>query len=240
MKKVVPLASFMGQTPTLHLLYSCPFCWKVRGLLEHLEVDTKFVPVNGMRIKKDVAFTGDWGKVPVFTDEDGNHHVDSTPILRFIDERYNNGKMASQGDVERQSTWMEWVDTHMSKATVPILYGTLGSALKTTTRISKIENFGFVSKRLYAWAGFPIMWGIIAKKRVKKDGRKPKQLWHDLLTEFTDAHDGQPFFGGKTPDLVDFAAFGYVRSISPYPQFGQLTDHVNGMAWYDRMEATLS
>ena len=50
----------------------------------------------------------------------------------------------------------------------------------------------------------------------------------------------QPFFGGKTPDLVDFAAFGYVRSISPYPQFGQLTDHVNGMAWYDRMEATLS
>lgn len=240
MKKVVPTAVTMGQTPTLHLLYSCPFCWKVRGLLEHLKVDTDYVPVNGMRIKKEVAFTGDWGKVPVFTDEDGQHHVDSTPILRIIDEKYNGGKMAVQGDRDRQDTWMEWVDTHMSKATVPILYGSLGSALKTTTRISKIENFGFISKRLYAWAGFPIMWGIIARKRVKKDGRKPKQLWHDLLTEFTEAHDNQPFFGGDSPDLVDFAAFGYVRSISPYPQFDQLADHVNGMAWYKRMEASLN
>jgi microsomal prostaglandin-E synthase 2 len=230
----------MGQTPTLHLLYSCPFCWKVRGLLEHLKMETEHVPVNGMRIKKEVAFAGDWGKVPVFTDEEGQHHVDSTPILRHIDEKYNGGKMANQGDKARQDTWMEWVDTHMSKATVPILYGSLGSALKTTTRISKIENFGFFSKRLYAWAGFPIMWGIIAKKRVKKDGRKPKQLWHDLLTEFTEAHDQQPFFGGASPDLVDFAAFGYVRSISPYPQFGQLADHANGMAWYKRMEASLN
>jgi glutathione S-transferase len=65
-------------------------------------------------------------------------------------------------------------------------------------------------------------------------------LWHDLLTEFTAAHDAKPFFGGETPDLVDFAAFGYMRSISPYPQFSQLTDHVDGMAWYRRMEATLS
>ena len=91
----------MGQTPTLHLLYSCPFCWKVRGLLEHLNVTTDYVPVNGMRIKKEVAFAGDWGKVPVFTDEEGTHHVDSTPILRYIDEKYNEGKMSVQGDEAR-------------------------------------------------------------------------------------------------------------------------------------------
>jgi len=84
------------------------------------------------------------------------------------------------------------------------------------------------------------MWGIIARKRVKNDGRKPKQLWHDLLTEFTGAHEGQPFFGGDGPDLVDFAAFGYMRSVSPFPQFAQLEDHDAGMAWYRRMEATLA
>ena len=222
------------------MLYTCPFCWKVRGLIEHLDMDVEFVGVNGMKIKKSVAFAGDWGKVPVFTDEQGQHVVNSTPILRHIDTTYNDGKMAAQGDKERQDAWLEWTDAKMSKATVPILYGTLGSALKTTTRISKLETFGFISKRLYAWAGFPIMWGIIAKKRVKKDGRKPKQLWHDLLTEFTTAHDGQPFFGGASPDLVDFSAFGYMRSISPFPQFNLLADHKSGMAWYKRMEATLA
>ena len=229
----------MVQTPTLHILHSCPFCWKVRGMIEHLGLDVEYIPVNGMRIKKDVAFAGDWGKVPVFTDEQGDHFVDSTPVLKHLDATYNGGKMAAMGDKARQDEWLTWVDTHLSKATVPILYGSLGSSLKTTTRISKIEKFGFFSKRLYAWAGFPIMWGIIARKRVKKDGRKPKQLWHDLLTEFTQAHNGEPFFGGGAPDLVDMAAFGYMRSVSPFPQFHQLESHTAGMAWYRRMEATL-
>ena len=156
--------------------------------------------------------------------------------MKFIDENYNAGKLQSSDDDSRMAQWLEWADTKMSKATVPILYGTLGSAFQTTTRISKIEEFGFISKRLYAWAGFPIMWGIIAKKRVKKDGRKPKQLWHDLLTEFTQEHRGEDYFGGSEPNIVDFSVFGYMRSISPFPQFSLLTDHTDAMAWYNRME----
>ena len=229
----------MSQTPTLHILHTCPFCWKVRGLVEHLKLDIDYIGVNGMKIKKEVSFAGDWGKVPVFTDENGGYHVDSTPLLKHIDATYNSGKLAAIGDADRQAEWLEWSDTKMSKATIPILYGSIGSALKTTVRISKIEKFGFFAKRLYAWAGFPIMWGIIARKRVKKDGRKPKQLWHDLLSEFTDAHEGKDFFGGESPDLVDFSVFGYMRSISPFPQFALLQDHEIGMAWYQRMEQTI-
>tara|TARA_B110000967_G_scaffold205775_1_gene251040 strand:+ start:4933 stop:5601 length:669 start_codon:yes stop_codon:yes gene_type:complete len=221
------------------MLYTCPFCWKVRGLIEHLKLDVDYVSVNGMKIKKEVGFAGDWGKVPVFTDEKGEHHVDSTPLLKHIDLTYNGGKLAAIGDSERQQKWLQWSDAKMSKATIPILYGSIGSALKTTVKISKVEKFGFFSKRLYAWAGFPIMWGFIARKRVKNDGRKPKQLWHDLLTEFTDAHDAELYFGGKSPDLVDFSVFGYMRSISPFPQFSLLEDHAKGMAWYRRMETTI-
>ena len=225
--------------PKMHMLHTCPFCWKVRSIAEHLGVDYQNVQVNAMRTKKELKFAGDWGKVPVWTEADGEIVVDSTPIMRHIDATYNGGVLWSSQDEARRDEWIEWVDTKMSKATIPILYGSLSSALKTTTRVSKLETFGFFSKRLYAWAGFPIMWGIIARTRVKKDGRKPKQLWHDLLTEFTDEFDGTPFFGGEKPDLVDLAAFGYMRSISPFPQFSQLEDHENGMAWYRRIEATL-
>ena len=83
------------------------------------------------------------------------------------------------------------------------------------------------------------MWGIIAKKRVKKDGRTPKKLWHDLLDEFTEEFGQKEFFGGDSPDLVDLAAFGYDRSISPYSQFSQLEEHEAGMKWYRAVEATL-
>ena len=225
--------------PKLHMLHTCPFCWKVRSISEHLGVDYQKVQVNAMRTKKELKFAGDWGKVPVWTEADGEIVVDSTPIMKHIDATYNGGILWSSQDEVRRDEWIEWVDTKMSKATIPILYGSLSSALKTTTRVSKLETFGFFSKRLYAWAGFPIMWGIIARTRVKKDGRKPKQLWHDLLTEFTNEFGGSQFFGGEKPDLVDLAAFGYMRSISPFPQFSQLEDHENGMAWYRRIEATL-
>ena len=225
--------------PKMHMLHTCPFCWKVRSIAEHLDVDYQKVQVNAMRTKKELKFAGGWGKVPVWTESDGEVVVDSTPIMKHIDATYNDGALWSSDDEVRRDKWIEWVDTKMSKATIPILYGSLSSALKTTTRVSKLEKFGFFSKRLYAWAGFPIMWGFIARSRVKKDGRTPKQLWHDLLTEFTDEMGDAQFFGGQNPDLVDLAAFGYMRSISPFPQFSQLEDHEKGMAWYHRIESTL-
>ena len=103
-----------------------------------------------------------------------------------------------------------------------ILYGSSGSALSSTRSVSKLEKFGFLSSHLYAWTGFPIMWGIIAKTRVKKDGRKPKQLWHDLLDDFVSEFNGKEFFGGDKSDIVDIATFGIVRSISPFKQFKQI------------------
>ena len=72
---------------TLHMLHTCPFCWKVRGLIEYLNLDVDYISVNGLKIKKAVSFAGDWGKVPVYTDETGKFHTDSTPIMKFIDER---------------------------------------------------------------------------------------------------------------------------------------------------------
>ena len=229
----------MAEQPELYILHTCPFSWKVRGLLQHLGIDYKEVQVNALRTKKELSFSDGWNKVPVWKGVDGEVLVDSTPMMIELDSRYNDGSLWASDDEERRDRWMGWVDEHMKRATIPILYGGLISALKTTMRVSKLEKFGFFSRRIYAWAGFPIMWGIIARSRVKKDGRKPKKLWHDLLDEWCAEIGEGDFFGGTRPDLVDLAAFGYVRSISPFSQFSQLQDHSAGMAWYNRVEATL-
>ena len=131
----------MANAGQLHMLYTCPFCWKVRGLLEHLGIAHERVQVNPMKTKK-LPSAPEWKKVPVWVDSNDEVFVDSTPIMKHIDSVHNDGKLWASGDEERRDKWMEWVDLHMSKATIPILYGSLGSALKTTTRVSKLERFG--------------------------------------------------------------------------------------------------
>ena len=89
----------MGQTPTLHLLYSCPFCWKVRGLLEHLDVDVNYAGVNGG--DQERRGFADWEGARVHTKI--QHHVDPTlncaTLTRPTTERWPH-------DAARQDEWM--------------------------------------------------------------------------------------------------------------------------------------
>ncbi|MBT5592949.1 MAG: hypothetical protein HOJ55_03775, partial [Euryarchaeota archaeon] len=125
---------------TLHLLQTCPFSWKVRGIIEHLGMDVDEIQVNAMKTKKELSFTNGWNKVPVFTDAEGTVVVDSTPIMSYIDDKYNQGKLSTGKGNERYDNMLDHVDNAWKSATIPILYGSLGSALSTTRRVSKLEK----------------------------------------------------------------------------------------------------
>ena len=136
-----------------------------------------------------------------------------------------------------ETTEQEMSYTEIENATIPILYGSIGSALSTTRSVAKHERFGLITGRLYAWAGFPIMWGIIAKKRTKNTGMKPKELWHHLLDEWTKEIGNKPFFGGDEPHIVDLAVYGYMKSIEMHNKaFRLIQDHSLGMEWFNRMK----
>ena len=221
----------------LYMLNTCPFTWKVRALLDHLNLPHEKVQINPLKIKKSVSFAGDWGKTPVWKMSNGEVVVDSTPIMIRIDEVHNNGKLWASTDDTRRDKWMNWADTEIKNATIPILYGSIGSALSTTRSVAKHERFGLMTGRLYAWAGFPIMWGIIAKKRTKNTGMKPKELWHHLLDEWTKEIGNKPFFGGDEPHIVDLAVYGYMKSIEMHNKaFRLIQDHSLGMEWFNRMK----
>lgn len=228
------MAEVIGE---LYMLNTCPFTWKVRALLDHLNMPHERIQINPLKIKKSVSFAGEWGKTPVWKMSNGEVVVDSTPIMIRIDEVHNNGKLWASTDDDRRDKWMNWVDSEIKNATIPILYGSIGSALSTTRSVAKHERFGLITGRLYAWAGFPIMWGIIAKKRTKNTGMKPKELWHHLLDEWTKEIGSQPFFGGNEPHIVDLAVYGYMKSIEMHNKaFRLIQDHSLGMEWFNRMK----
>ena len=63
---------FMSETAgSLYMFNTCPFTWKVRALLDHLDLPHERVKINTMKIKKSVSFACDWGKTPVWKMSDG-------------------------------------------------------------------------------------------------------------------------------------------------------------------------
>ena len=110
-------------------LHSHPFSWKVRSTLEHLQLPFDEVQVHPLKVKKQLnELTQDtWGKVPVLEDAHGVH-VDSTPIMKYLDRTYADSRLSNGTDPERHATWLEWVDEKFKDATIPILYGSLRHA----------------------------------------------------------------------------------------------------------------
>lgn len=228
--------------PVLYMLASCPYCWKIRSLVEHLGIEHERRLINPMKTKKELAFTDGWGKVPVWVEDDGQVVVDSSPIMLHIDQTYNEGRLftVAEADEGRRDEWFAWVDDEFSKVTVPVLYGSLGSALSTTRQVGRLERFNPISKFLYKWSGFLIMWGIIARSRRKQlEGRKPVEELHRLLDLWCAEFQSSPFFGGERPDGVDLAAFGITRSLSPFKQWKNVESHAAGIDWYRKVESTL-
>ena len=97
----------MANAGQLHMLYTCPFCWKVRGLLEYLDIPHERIQVNPMRAMKTLPSAPAWKKVPVWVDSNKEVHVDSTPIMKHIDSVHNGGKLWSSDDEERRDKWMD-------------------------------------------------------------------------------------------------------------------------------------
>jgi glutathione S-transferase len=95
----------MGNKPELFILHTCPFSWKLRSLLQHIGLDYEEVQVNPLKIKKQLAFSDGWNKVPVWRDSDGTVLVDSTPMMKELDAKYNSGKLMESSDDARRDEW---------------------------------------------------------------------------------------------------------------------------------------
>ena len=160
---------------TLHVLQTCPFSWKVRGLVEHLGLDVVEVQVNAMRTKKELSFTNGWNKVPVFTDENGEVVVDSTPIMVYIDEKYNNSILTQSSGEERFDSMLAHVDEAWKRATIPILYGSLGLCTEYDTTGFKTRKVRIHLKKALRMGRIPDYVGNHRSKTREKGWANPEE-----------------------------------------------------------------
>ncbi|PID45029.1 MAG: hypothetical protein CSB47_10315 [Proteobacteria bacterium] len=219
---------------TLYQFSSCPFCWKVRALLNYAKQPYKTVEVTPMGMK-ELEFT-EHKKVPVLTD-DGKVIVESAAIVDYINENY-----AHITSNEASQQWTDWVDETLVHYLPTLVHPNF---------LTSWKNFGvIITAEQYPWYKLPIvrLVGAIVMPKVAKK-MKAKHKINDVTAEFLAAIDhwalngltDRAFYGGDQPDFVDCSVFGVIRSGDQLGVVDLAKKHNSTFAaWYDRCYPIMS
>ena len=143
--------------------------------------------------------------------------------MKFIDERHNNSDLQPSEDNERVQEWLDQIQKCL-KPLFQYCMAQLGLHSNHNTYLQTREIW-FHLKTSLRLGGIPYYVGYNCKESQTRWSKAKRIVLRLSFTEFTNEHQGKDFFGGEKPNIVDFSVFGYMRSISPFPQFSLLTDH---------------
>ena len=226
--------------PKLFQYAACPFCNKVRGVLQYKGVDFETIEVHPLN-KKEIAFSPDYRAVPIYIDSQGKQVNDSTPIMRWIDQEFPERKVFRTNPVEaeKEAEWLAWSD-RLVKGLPAVLYDSFSSALKSFDYITKVGKFSWFERRMIKYSGAFIM-TLVAKKIKKREGiDRPDEFLKQKTREWVEGLGGLSLMGGVTPGGADLAVFGIVQSVAGLRAGKLLEENQAFSAWMKRVKEMIS
>lgn len=222
--------------PKLYQYAACPFCWKVRALLDYKKIAYETVEVHPIN-KKEIAFSEGYKKVPIYQDEEGKVTVDSSLIMRLIDSQH--GSSVFTNDELSESKWLKWADGKLVRALPPLIYNNFSQSLRSFEYINSVTKFSWLQRIFVKYAGSIIM-TLVARKSAKSQGiTDPIRHLQALLTEFAKSLEGTSYLGGEDPNGADIAIFGILKSIETLPAFKDIQAQDVVAQWYWNVQSAI-
>ncbi|GLE09255.1 hypothetical protein PINS_up020864 [Pythium insidiosum] len=223
---------------TLYQYEPCPYCCKVKAVLDYLRIPYHVVEVNPLTKKETQAFT-DYKKVPVVRIDD-EVVVDSSAIIARLRElAVELGAQEAESvdgvSFEEEEKWRKWVDEKLILMTPPNIYRTVPEALQAFDYCLTEGKFTPMERRLSKYSGAVIMY-LIAKRSKKKYGiEDERQALYDALESWVSAVGDRAFLGGSVPNMADLSVFGVLRAMKGLQTFDDLMANTTIQPWFDRM-----
>ena len=108
--------------------------------------------------------------------------------------------------------------------------------LQALDYVTRVDNFSFGTRLVNKWAGGVIM-RMVGKSRAKMFDLPPRENLKFQLDHMSGGIKGD-FFGGATPNILDFANFGILRSMEGLYGFDIVENHTSVWPWYLRMKVS--
>ena len=226
------------QEAILYQFALCPFCSKVRAGLTLKGIPYRVVEVNP-RTKAELPQLpeGTPRKVPVLSVADQVVH-DSTTILHFLDTAYPESVRFRPEDPalrERADEIEEWVDAELIRALPTVLYGTLREAGRAAAVVARSSNYG-VTQGLGVKLGGPLIMHLVAKRILKKAGRRDGHAWvNECLDQIERWLGDAPFVCGARMTIADVAIQGALSCVEEFPVYASVEARPRLRSWLARM-----
>ena len=222
---------------TLYQFNGCPFCSKVRALLNFSKTPYDVVEVSPRGMKELQGIT-DHKKVPVLrdVDADGNEKiiVESAKIIEYINENY-----AKLPVTDADKKWTDWLDKTLVHYLPPLIHPDFKTSF---THIKRISNSGGLKGFMVALVGAMVMPKVARKMKERHNIQNPQKEYLDAIDYWVkDGLNGKPFYGGEQASFVDCSVFGVLRSGHQLGIVKMAKQHNKEFAlWYDKCYPLMS
>eukprot|EP00892_Ulva_mutabilis_P005151 jgi/Ulvmu1/3007/UM015_0047.1 len=231
-----------SQAVTLFQYDVCPWCNKVKAVLDYNKVPYRAVEVHPL-MKSELKFSPDYKKVPIMITASGEQINDSNEIIQHIMGELKPGKKGWFGSKstakgsDEQQKWQDWADDKLVKLVTVNIYRSWGEAYQAMDYVKYVQAFSALQQTLAYYSGGAVMY-FIGAKLVPKYGLEGKDLREELrlaIDSFIEALGQRDFMGGNTPGLADLHVFGIIRAVSNTDTFQFVIHETKAFPWWQRM-----
>lgn len=230
--KEPPPIDLLPKDVVLYQYEACPFCNKVKAVLDYYDIPYKVVEVNPIS-KKEIKWS-EYKKVPILV-VDGENMVDSSDIIDKLSNKIRPVSSIPKDDTE-ENKWRRWVDSHLVHMLSPNIYRNASEALESFDYITSHGNFSFMERATAKYAGAVAMYFVSKKLKKKYNITDERASLYEAANTWVEALNGREFLGGSKPNLADLAVFGVLRPIRYLRSGKDMVEHTGIGEWYTRME----
>jgi len=226
----------------------CPFCNKVKAMLDLFKVPYETVDVNPLS-KKEIKFSADYRKVPIMMLGQGGEEAtqvnDSPLIASQLLDRIEAARILPSADMANFRSpsaleWARWSDEKLAVLLFPNITRSFSESFQAFGYVMEVPHFSWTDKISNQVVGAFAMWmaqGKIKKKYSIDDERAAVRgaIAHWLSEGVAD----RPFAGGEQPNFGDVCVFGCLKAIDRTDAYREIMAETAIGPWFERMASVV-
>eukprot|EP00871_Galdieria_phlegrea_P002183 jgi/Galph1/2966/GphlegSOOS_G1633.1 len=216
---------------------SCPYCKKIRVVLDYYKLPYSCVQVTAVG-KRELKVTGA-RNVPVLLVNNEEIHQSYAmlwKIQEFVDDSMKEDQKAIPA-VERK--WLYGTDDRLIPLIIPNITHSLGESYQSMKYLLSVDRYSWLQKMSVNLLGPFFLYFMGKQKKWSLQLGDERAALYDAVNEWVGDIGNNAYLLGERPCLADLCVYAFLLSLQPFDVMTDLKEHTNILPWLQRMQVVV-